>query len=64
MEELRQYAKEHPEQDIYYINCGTRPGKPVPVAEATFEVFTPTKPMPTFFGWSLYQYGKTWLKKE
>jgi hypothetical protein len=63
MEELRQYAKEHPEQDICYINCGTRPGKPIPVTEATFEVYTPQSPLIMPFGWSLYKYGKPWLKE-
>lgn len=59
MSELTQYAKKHPEQDILYIDCGTRPGHPVPVPENIFEVYVPDKMSGLLFmGWSVYQYGR------
>lgn len=57
-EELRRYAKEHPEQTVLYCNCDTRPGYPIPVPETVFEVYTPREVDGLFLGWKIYQYGK------
>ena len=56
--ELKQYAEEHPEQNVLFVDCGTKPDKPIPVPVNTFEVYTP-KTIPMFcIGWNIYQYGR------
>lgn len=60
--ELHAYAKSHPEKTIWYCNCGTKPGRPIPIPEATFEVYTPEKCDGLIIGWKNYQYGKCDVK--
>ncbi len=56
--ELAEYAKKHPEQTILYYNAGTAPGRPIPVPETVFEVYTPKNVDGLLIGWRIYQYGR------
>ena len=39
LHQLREWGKNHPEKWIYYFDCGTKPGYPIPVARRIIEVY-------------------------
>lgn len=56
--ELREFALANPDILILYSDCGTRPGKPIPIPETIIQVYTPKKVSGILLGWKVYQYGK------
>lgn len=62
--QLRDYAKENPKKWIFFSDCGTRPGKPIPVPENLFEVRIADKCPTGMFFYKLFQEGSEGLKEE
>ena len=56
--QLEEWASNHPEKWVYYHNYGVAPGYPVPVARNVFEVeFFDWEPAALMWSWVLFQEG-------
>lgn len=59
IEQLKEWAKRHPEKWIYYHDCGMGASKLVPVARNIFEVeFFDFEPAASMLLWDLFQKGR------